>query len=110
MMCDSYVLWTIMSSTGITIWGILLTDAIGLKIRQLIPSCNTGPPIENECPVEPVGVETTIPSILCFISSPINFIETSGVLVRLTLVISMSLRAGGNNFLLTQALSLIRES
>ena len=57
-------------------------------------SCNTGLPIENECPVDPVGVEIMIPSILSFTSSPIIVTDNKGVLVRFTLVTKMSFSAG----------------
>ena len=66
--------------------------------------------LTNEWPVDPVGVDITIPSILCLISSPMSLIDIAGVRVRLTLVINMSFNAGGNAVLSEYAWIRMRES
>src|SRR5918994_6600339 len=89
--CELFI-WT--SSTGRTRKGNLLIGARGLSMILRRLSCITGPPIENECPVDPVAVEIMIPSIFSSILSPIIVTDIKGVLVRFTLVNKMSFKAG----------------
>ena len=45
--------------------GSLWTGATGVIINTSRLSCSTGPPIDREWPVEPLGVEIIAPSIFC---------------------------------------------
>lgn len=57
-----------------------------------------GPSNESECPVEPVGVEIIIPSILWETCSFKRLILSDGVRVKFTLVITTSFNAGPSIF------------